>query len=323
MTGQIHKIEALPRLPPRAPDAHKGSFGHVLIVGGCRRMSGAVALAVNAALRGGAGLVEFAAPAGAHPIIAGLCPCAVSMPLACDEAGELSPAAGPQVRRRMDDASVLAVGPGFDVGLVQQNIVRAALEQDRPTVIDADGLNNLVKIDNWPALRRCPLIITPHPGEFSRLTGKTIREIQANREAIAVETVREWLRVSTAANNAAVAPAVAPGVSPGVAPGGQLPGDDPPLVLVLKGAGTVVTDGRRVFVNSTGNPGLATGGTGDVLTGLTAALLAQHLGPFEAACLAVRCHGRAGDLAAADLGQVSLIASDLIDYLPQAMKEAT
>jgi NAD(P)H-hydrate epimerase len=260
-------------------------------------MVGAVALASNAALRGGAGLVTFAAPETVQLAAAALCPCATSVPLACEGGGELAAPAMRQVLQAARAADVLAVGPGFGVGARQQEIVRAALEQDKPVVLDADGLNNLAKIDGWPTIRRCGVVLTPHPGEFSRLTGRTIADIQAARQAAAVAAVREWLSAG---------------------PAGP---DFPPLVLVLKGAGTVVTDGRRVRLNATGNPGMATGGSGDVLTGLTAALIAQHLPPFDAACLAVHLHGRAGDLAAQQLGEPSLIATDLLDYLPAAMIE--
>jgi len=137
-------------------------------------------------------------------------------------------------------------------------------------------------------------VLTPHPGELARLIDRPIGDIQADRQATAVAAVSEWLESAT---------------------------ESLPLVLVLKGHGTVVTDGRRVRINATGNPGLATGGTGDVLTGLTAALLAQGLSPFEAASLAAHVHGRAGDLAATDLGQAGMIATDVIDRLPQALRE--
>jgi NAD(P)H-hydrate epimerase len=200
-----------------------------------------------------------------------------------------------QVVQAAGRADVLAIGPGMATGSVQQQIVRAALELTCPVVLDADGLNNLAAIDGWPAIRRCPLILTPHPGEFSRLTQRPTKDIQARRESAVRAAMKNWLAAAPRGAGA--------------------------IVCVLKGAGTVVSDGRRVYVNETGNPGMATGGTGDVLTGLTAALIGQGLKPFEAACLAVRCHGRAGDLAAEQLGQVSLIASDLLDFLPAAMKE--
>ncbi len=192
-------------------------------------------------------------------------------------------------------ADVLAAGPGMATGAVQQQIIRALLEQNLPLVLDADGLNNLLAIDRWPSLRRCPAVLTPHPGEFSRLTGRSTDAIQADREAAVLAAMETWLAAA--------------------------PQDAGPLVCVLKGAGTVVCDGRRLYVNETGNPGMATGGSGDVLTGLIVALIGQHLQPFEAACLAVHCHGRAGDLAAEKLGPVSLIASDLLDHLSEAMKE--
>jgi NAD(P)H-hydrate epimerase len=181
----------------------------------------------------------------------------------------------------------MGVGPG------QRDLVRAALDLGRPLVLDADALNNLPRIDDWPQLAAGPVVLTPHPGEFARLTGRGAKDIQADRVGAAVAAARGWR------------------------------GDgNRQIVVVLKGAATVVTDGRRVYVNDTGNPGMATGGTGDVLTGVVAGLLGQGLTLFEAACLGVRCHGRAGDLAAARVGQVSLIATDLLDDLPAAMREA-
>jgi len=295
-TDGAEPVTTVAKLPRRARDGHKGDYGRVLVVGGSRGMAGAVALAANAALRGGAGLVTFAAPQTVQLTIAGLCPCATSVPLACDDGGELTPAATRQLLRAARPADVLAVGPGMGAGNAQQGLLRVVLDQDKPVVLDADGLNHLARIDDWPQLRRCPVILTPHPGEFSRLTGRSVEDIQADREGAIVAAVRQWQDTRTQ--------------------------DVPPLVGVLKGAGTVVTDGRRVYVNDTGNPGMATGGSGDVLTGLAAGLLGQGLAPFEAACLAVRTHGRAGDLAAAKLGEVSLTASDLLDHLPAAIAEA-
>ena len=295
MPEDIETIETPPSLPPRGADAHKGDFGRVLVVGGSRGMPGAVALAANAAFRGGAGLVTFAAPERVQLTIAGLCPCATSAPLACDGDGQLASRAVDQMVHLAGAADVLAVGPGLGVGSVQQDLVRAALEQMRPVVLDADGLNNLAALGQWWTMRRCPLVLTPHPGEFARLTDTPVAEIQADRKAAAVLAVQQWSR-----------------------------GDEnlPPVVCVLKGAGTVVTDGGRAFINRTGNPGMAVGGSGDVLTGLTGALIGQGLAPFDAACMAADRHGRAGDLAAENLGQTSLMASDLLEFLPEAMKEA-
>lgn len=296
-SGNAERITSVPGLSPRRRDAHKGDFGRVLIVGGSRGMVGAVALSANAALRGGAGLVTFAAPQTVQLAIAAMCGCATSVPLACDAAGDLAAESVRQMAAAARRCDALAVGPGMGTGGGQRNIVRAALEQPKPLVLDADGLNNLADLTGWPEMRRCPLVLTPHPGEFTRLTRAVAGEVQSARVDAAAAAAAEWA--------------------------GESSPDRPSLVCVLKGEGTVVTDGRRAYVNETGNPGMATGGSGDVLTGLTAALIGQGLRAFEAACLAVWCHGRAGDLAAEELGEVSMIASDLLDYLPAAMREVS
>lgn len=290
------RIKTIPHLPRRQRDAHKGNFGRVLVFGGSRGMLGAVALAANSALRGGAGLVTFAAPQSVQPFVATMAPCATSVPLPCGDDARLLPAAGGELRAAIDTCDVLAAGPGLDVYPQTEDLVRLVIAQTRPVVLDADGLNNLARIEGWPALRRCPLLLTPHPGEFSRLTGRGIGEIQAARQDAALQAVEEW--TATASDDAG------------------------PLVLVLKGAGTVVADTERFYVNDTGNPGMASGGSGDVLTGLTAALLGQGLDLFDAGCLGVWAHGRAGDLAAGELGEASVTAADLLDHLPDALRAA-
>jgi len=281
-------------MPSRALDGHKGDYGRVLVVGGSRGMIGAAALASNAALRGGAGLVTVAAAETVQLAVACLCPCATSVPLSCEADGSLSALCLRELNDAAGRCDVLAVGPGMAVGVIQKNIVQAALEGTKPLVLDADALNNLAGLDGWATIRNCPVVLTPHPGEFARLRGLSVEQIQSNRERSAVEAAREWNRLS----------------GPGVAP----------LVCVLKGAGSVVTDGRRAYVNKTGNPGMASGGSGDVLTGLTAALIGQGLEPFDAACLAVHLHGAAGDLAARSLGQHAMISTDLLEFLPAAIK---
>ena len=295
----MKKIDHPPRLPHRAVDSHKGTFGRVLVVGGSRGMIGAPALVGNAALRGGAGLATLAVPESIQLSVATLCPCATSLPLACNASGEFVPESIRQVLDVAEQCSVLAVGPGMGIGSGQKNLIRACLEQTKPVVLDADGLNNLCGMEGWAAWRRCPLVLTPHPGEFARLTGLKGADVQSDRMKHAVDAAQRW-------NDQFV----------------KTTAEALPLVLVLKGAGTVVTDGQGVYVNKTGNPGMATGGAGDVLTGLLAAVLAQGMLLFGAACLAVNAHGRAGDLAAEKLGQVSLIATDLLDFLPAAMQEA-
>ncbi|MDP6546413.1 MAG: NAD(P)H-hydrate dehydratase [Phycisphaerae bacterium] len=281
-------------MPQRDRSAHKGDFGCVLVVGGSRGMIGAPALSGNAAFRGGAGLVTLAVPETVQLAVASLCCCATSIPLKCDDDGLLDAQAVSQVARAAGQCDVLAVGPGMGVGIAQENIIRAVLDQSRPVVLDADGLNNLAAIPNWAELRNCPLVLTPHPGEFARLTGLEIAAVQADRESSAIKAAAQWARENR-----------------------------PPLICLLKGAGTVVTDATRGYVNDTGNPGMATGGSGDVLTGLIAAFIGQGLAPFDAACLAARVHGLAGDIASDEIGEVSVTATDLIDYLPAAIRKAT
>ncbi|MCL2701116.1 MAG: NAD(P)H-hydrate dehydratase [Phycisphaerae bacterium] len=295
-------VTIIPTLPKRKPASHKGDFGHVLVVGGSAGMAGACGLCANGALRGGAGLVTAATPATVQPIVATLAPCAMTIPLAVDAHGTLTPEAVRQVTHAR--GTVLAVGPGMGVGTPQQRLVQAVIEQaaverPRPVVLDADGLNNLAALGDWPARRRGTMILTPHPGEFARLTHATTHDVQTDRVRHALAAVNRWLNAGESTLR-------------------SLSGAE--LVLVLKGASTVVTDGRRLYVNRTGNPGLATGGSGDVLTGLLAALIAQGMPPFDAAVLATHTHGLAADLAAKDVGETSLIATDLLDYIGRAMK---
>jgi NAD(P)H-hydrate epimerase len=277
-------VTDLPHLPPRAADANKGSFGRVAVVAGSRGMSGAAVLSAGAALRGGAGLVRLAVPAGILPIVAGANPCYLTDPLPDDADGRLADgAAGPLVEL-IKVSTAAALGPGLGQGPAIPGLLRAVLGQTAtPLVLDADALNALARHPDLLPRAGGPVILTPHPGEFARLLGTDIPTVQADRQGLAVRFAAERR-----------------------------------AVVVLKGHRTVVTDGARVAVNTTGNPGMATGGTGDVLAGLTAALLGQGLGPFDAARLAAYLHGLAGDLARDDLGEVSLIASDLLDYLPRA-----
>ena len=291
----VEPVISLARLPRRRPDAHKGHFGRVLVVGGSRGMVGAPALAANSALRGGAGLVTVAAPETVQLTVASLCPCATSVPLKCTAEGDVAPQAAREMLTAAGHCDVLAVGPGMGVSTGAAQLVGAVMDLKKPVVLDADGLNNLARIDRWAERRRCPAVLTPHPGEFATLTGESVADVQTDRQGRTVAAARQWAGESA----------------------------EVPPVVVLKGAGTVVTDGRRVFVNETGNPGMATGGSGDVLTGLLAALIGQGLALFEAACLAVHVHGLAGDLAAEKFTEVALIASDLVEFLPEALRRTS
>jgi ADP-dependent NAD(P)H-hydrate dehydratase len=284
-TSSPEMVREVPRLAPRDADANKGDFGRVLVVAGSRGMSGAAVLCASAALRGGAGLVRVAIPEGVLAVVAAGNPCYMTVPLPQDDDGRLHGDAATELVEMMDQNTVVAVGPGLGRGKGVSAVVQAVLETTTlPLVLDADGLNALPPILELLKRRRGPSILTPHPGEFARLIGSDVANVQANRQELAVRFAA-----------------------------------DHGVVLVLKGRHTLVSDGRRLYVNDTGNPGMATGGTGDVLTGLTAALLGQKLEPFAAAQLAAYLHGSAGDLARDALGETALIASDLLDSLPYAL----
>jgi NAD(P)H-hydrate epimerase len=284
----VEVITELPSMVPRPADSNKGSFGRVLIVAGSRGMSGAGTLAASAALRSGAGLVSLAVPQEILPIVAGANPCYLTIPLLADEHGRLVEQALPQILAAAAANDIVAVGPGLGQSAALTTLVAALLRQiQKPLVLDADGLNAIQHHTDCLKGRQAPLVLTPHPGEFGRLLDKDVATVQANRRDLATSFAADF-----------------------------------GVVLVLKGYGTLVTDGRRLYRNTTGNPGMATGGTGDVLTGMLAALLGQRLEPFAAAQLAVHLHGLAGDLARNDLGEVSLIASDLLAYLPRAFRNS-
>ncbi len=272
-----------PRLPDRPPDAHKGHFGLAVVIGGSQGMAGAAALAGMAALRGGAGLVRLAVPDVCLDVVAGFEPSCMTVPLPSDSGGRIALSAWPAVLHAASTATVVACGPGLGRSLGLDVLVsRLYTESPKPLLVDADGLNALSARREVLARPGGPRILTPHPGEFARLLGQD-RVAAEEREAAAVEMAARC-----------------------------------GVVLVLKGHRTLVTDGQRQWINTTGNPGMATGGSGDVLTGLIAALACQGLSPLDAARLGVYLHGLAGDLAAAELGQESLAASDLIGYLPRA-----
>lgn len=280
-------VTRLPAAPLRPVDAHKGTFGRVLIVAGSRGMSGAACLAGLGALRGGAGLVCVAVPAGIQSVVAGYESSYLTADLPEDGDGQLAASACAAVQSRLTDLSAAAIGPGLGQSEGVRHVVRHLYATaDCPLVVDADGLNAVAGTALLDAVPTAARILTPHPGEFARLTGLSTAEIQSNRETVALEFAR---RTGT--------------------------------ILLLKGAGTVITDGHRLAINDTGNPGMATGGCGDVLTGVIAALLAQGLPPFDAAQLGAWLHGRAGDLAAEHLSCCGLIASDLPIYVARAWHE--
>jgi NAD(P)H-hydrate epimerase len=274
--SEIHFVDSPPVWPERPRDAHKGTFGTVLIVAGSPGMSGAAVLAGIAALRGGAGLVKLAVPEALVPLVAVQEPCYMVRPIEGFSMAELLAETKP---------SVVVCGPGLGQSEAARARVRALLACDVPLVLDADALNVLAPADGSWRERSAPTLLTPHPGEMARLLGCSRDEVQIERLGQAVGLAQRQ--------------------------GG---------LVILKGAGTIVTDGTHVYVNRTGNPGMATGGTGDVLSGLLGALLAQQFAPLDAAILGVLLHGLAGDLAAERVGEVSLIATDLLETLPMAIQ---
>ena len=283
----------LPRLPPRDRTGHKGDYGRALLVGGSRGMTGAIAMAGMAALRGGAGLVTLAVPRTVQDIVATYHPAAMTLGLS-DDGDRFKSAAADELLRHSQSATVLALGPGLGRSVdLTQLVERLYREISQPMIIDADGLNALAERPNALAQPGGPRILTPHPAEFARLFGGGLKAADV--------ATHEQDRVHFA---------------------GELARRDPAgrTVVVLKGHLTVIADSKRHSINETGNPGMATGGTGDVLTGLIAALVCQNLDLWDAARLGVYLQGKAGDLAAEEFGEVSLTATDLIDFLPAAFQ---
>lgn len=282
-------INAVPKLPPRPVEGHKGTFGRVLVIAGSVGMTGAAALVGRAALRAGSGLVRVATARSALPIVAAIEPCYTTLPLAEDSEGRISAKAVNAILSAVQENDVAAVGPGMGQSPGLRSLIGTLLQQEGlRLLIDGDGLNNLSRLPDWPKKCRADVVLTPHPGEMKRLWSGLFREeMPKDRKETAI-------RMAQATE----------------------------AVVALKGAGTVVTDGRRVYVNTTGNPGMATAGSGDVLTGVITSLVGQGLSRLDATILGVYIHGMAGDIASSRLGQVSLIATDIIDTLAEAFKTA-
>ena len=282
---------AASRLPPRPLDSHKGTYGHALVVAGSRHYVGAAWLASQASVRTGAGLTTLASPEGVYPIAAAKGAEAIHLPLHEDEHGHIAPSAPAVIREseRRFTSVLVGCGMGWSEGTTEFLRLLLRETQDRlaglPILIDADGLNNLSGIENWRSQVNGPLVLTPHPGEMSTLTGLPVAEIQADRVAVARQWAERW--------NA---------------------------TLVLKGAHTVIASpGQPVRIAPFANPGLATGGTGDVLSGVIVSLLAQGLPPPVAAALGVYLHAAAGQSVTDRIGRTGLAASDLLDALPPAI----
>lgn len=282
---QTAEITVLPKFPKRHSEGHKGTFGKVLLWAGSLGMTGAAILAGRAALRGGAGLVYVATPRCCTTVVACGEASYLTVPLPDDGDARTDSAALDVLLEKISSMDAVAMGPGLGQSSALSDLVLQLYQQTPlPCVVDADALNALATQPDKMTDHAGPRILTPHVGEFARLTGFAADYISANRVDCAMEFAARHR-----------------------------------VIVILKGPGTVVTDGHGYYINKTGNPGMATGGTGDVLTGLILALLGQGCRPFEAAQLGVYLHGLAGDVAAREWTQPGLIASDLPDYLPRAI----
>jgi hydroxyethylthiazole kinase-like uncharacterized protein yjeF len=277
-------------LAPRPIDAHKGDFGHLLVLAGSPGKTGAAAMICHGAMRTGAGLVTLGIPASLNPILEAKLTEAMTAPLPDAATGYLSADAWDLIRQLAEGKTALALGPGLSTGRqVQELILNLVPQVTLPMVIDADGITALASRPE--VIKRCKntVILTPHPGEMARLAGLTVQKVQEDRLGVAKGFASAY-----------------------------------GCIVVLKGNRTVIaTPEEEVYINQTGNPGMASGGMGDILTGMIGGLVAQGLPPLEAAKWGVFLHGLAGDRAAQQIGEIPLIASDIIDYLPDTLSEVT
>ena len=268
-------------LPDRDPWAHKGCFGKILLLCGSVGFTGAAALAAKAALRSGAGLVFLGVPQSIYAIEAIKLDEAIVFPLP-EEDGKLSERALDEILRRLPQMDAILIGPGLGQSCGVLTVVRKVLEAfSGPVIVDADGINVLSTHRDILRGRKAPTIVTPHDVEFSRLGGN----IGNNRAESAASLAREL-----------------------------------GCIVLLKGHRTVITDGAVCYTNQTGNPGMAVGGSGDVLAGIIVSLLGQGIAPLEAAACGAWIHGAAGDLCARELGQYGMLPSDMVQNLPRLLK---
>ena len=281
MLKELCHEKVLNILPDRDPFAHKGKFGKILLLCGSEGFTGAAALAAMGALRSGAGLVFLGVPRSIYTIAAVKLTEAIVFPL-LDEGGKLSREAIPEILERLPKMDAVLIGPGLGQSQGVSEIVKAVLVRaDCPVVLDADGINVMAKHMNVLRGRQAPTILTPHDGEFARLGGV----IGDNRVAAAEQMAR-----------------------------------DLGIIMLLKGHRTTITDGSTTYINRTGNPGMAVGGSGDVLAGIIISLLGQGIAPLEAAACGAWLHGTAGDICAAEMGQYGMLPTDMLNVLPRLLK---
>ncbi|MEK6737731.1 MAG: NAD(P)H-hydrate dehydratase [Planctomycetota bacterium] len=283
----MYEVKDIPKIQSRKPDTHKGDYGKVFVLAGSCGMTGAACLCSTAALRAGAGIVTLGIPEGLHGIVASKLTCVMTHPLPETPSKSLSELGRQEILDFSRSFDVAAIGPGLSQHPETKKLVQWLLQaMDMPLVLDADGINALADSPEIVDRIKQPVILTPHPGEMARLVGvPSARDVQSKRLEIAGQFVKGRSKVT----------------------------------LVLKGHQTIVMNEEKFFVNTTGNPGMATAGSGDVLTGMIAAFFGQQYTPFEAAQLGVYLHGVAGDVAAREKGEISLIATDILDNLHSAI----
>ncbi|MBQ9674288.1 MAG: NAD(P)H-hydrate dehydratase [Ruminococcus sp.] len=275
------------KIKPRPYNAHKGSMGCLFSVCGCYGMAGAQILSATGALRSGIGLLKLAIVDSVYPIVAPAVPEAVYLPMQANSEGRFSAENIAAITENANSANGVLVGCGLGVCDDTEKIVTALLtENQSPIVIDADGINCVAKHINLLNEKSCPTVLTPHPGEMSRLLGLSVREVEANRQKAAENFSREFS-----------------------------------VVTVLKGADTIITDGEQTYISYAGNPGMSTGGSGDVLAGITASFLAQGYSPIESACIGAFVHGKAGDYARDNLTEISMLPRDIPNCLPKVFEK--
>jgi NAD(P)H-hydrate epimerase len=287
------RVKDLPKFTPRKSDTHKGSYGRVLALAGSPGMTGAAYLCSKAALRSGSGIVTLGIPESLNPVMETKLTCVMTYPLPETKASTLSNKGRKEILKLCESHDVVALGPGLSQQPETRELILWLIKNiDRTMVIDADGLNALTGNVNMLLKIKRSAVLTPHPGEMSRLIGLgSARDVQKKRLNTATQFVQSIQK--------------------------EL-GDEKKIVLVLKGDKTVVAGYGKVYVNHTGNPGMATAGAGDVLTGIIVSLIGQGFDVFDASQLGVYIHGLAGDIAAKEKGELSMIASDIIDCLPDA-----
>lgn len=276
-------------LPKREKKSHKGSFGRVGIIAGSEGMTGASFLSTMAALRSGSGLVYTIVPKSLSHILSIKLIEAIIKPVEDSNTGHFNLNSYGEIKEIIKDMDVLAIGPGIGIDEERIQLIKEILLNfDRPVVLDADGINCVSQGDpDILSYRKGDTIITPHPGEFARLLKTSIKKIEENRIKYSKYTSSKYN-----------------------------------VITVLKGAGTIITNPKEeVYINSTGNPGMATAGSGDVLTGIIASFIGQGLSPYKAAILGVYCHGLAGDLAKLDKGEHGMISRDILDNIPYSIKK--